>query len=193
MKNNEQFLNLYREYETILRDKGVDSKTFEGQVDDYTSKRLTITRQLRNYLTHTTDPGFIEISDKQILFLQNTIEKIKFEDDVLKKHLKTPKSGMCDEKDKCLDAINKMVRLKQDVLVVTTSKGYAVVDIYEVSKGLLKSKATKLSTVKKTKQFKCFNPLTQIDELPNTTIICTDTGEENGKLLGVFYNKKEVV
>ena len=105
MKKNERFLNLYREYESLMREKGLDCKDFEDRADPTLSKRLYMCRQFRNYLSHTNDPGFLEISDSQIDFLQDRIEKLKIEEDILKKHLKSPKVAICFEKDKCLDGL----------------------------------------------------------------------------------------
>lgn len=186
MKKNEKFLELYREYEGLLRDKGIDCKDYENQAEPGLSKRLYICRQTRNYLSHTSDPGFVEVSDAQISFLQALVNELKFADDVLKKHLKTPRTSVCDEKDKVIDAINKMVKLRQDILVVKTKTGFGTIDMYSATSAFLKSKATRLDKLKLGKQFKCYPPLTKIEDLPRTLIVCTDNGEVDGKLLGTY-------
>ena len=61
--NADRFLSLYREFETLLRDDGKDYKELEESADDLLQNRLRINRQLRNYLTHNHDAGFLEISD----------------------------------------------------------------------------------------------------------------------------------
>ena len=73
MPNNaEKFLDAYREYETVLRAKGLDYKTVEDGADDITQNRMRINRQMRNYLTHQHDAGFLVISDKQIAYLKKS-------------------------------------------------------------------------------------------------------------------------
>lgn len=188
MKRTEQFLGLYREYESLMRDRGLDCKEFEDTADDLLSNRLRMCRQFRNYLSHNNDPGFLEISDDQMKFLQERVDSLKMEDDALKKHLKTVNAGTCSEKDKCGDVLAKMVKLKCTEMVAVLSTGYGLVSIYDVSKALLDSKATKIGAVKMTKKFKFAEPLTVMSKVPKTTIICTDDGTSDGKLIGVCYN-----
>lgn len=191
MKKTEEFLGLYREYESLMRDRGLDCKEFEDQADDLLSNRLRTCRQFRNYLSHTNDPGFLEISDAQIKFLQERVDSMKMEDDVLKKHLKTVAAGTCNEKEKCSDVLAKMSKLKCTVFVVITANGYGLVNIYDVAKSVLASKATKISALKMTKKFKFAEPLTCMTEVPKTVIICTDDGTASGKLVGVCYETME--
>lgn len=174
-----------------MRDRGLDCKEFEDQADDLLSNRLRTCRQFRNYLSHTNDPGFLEISDAQIKFLQERVNSMKMEDDVLKKHLKTAAAGTCNEKEKCSDVLAKMSKLKCTVLVAVTANGYGLVNIYDVAKAALANKATKISALKMTKKFKFIKPLTPMPEVPKTVIICTDDGTASGKLVGVCYETME--
>ena len=50
-----QFLSLYKTYESLLRDHGTDYRKIEEQQE---GSRMTIMRQIRNYLSHAEDPGF---------------------------------------------------------------------------------------------------------------------------------------
>ena len=93
--NADRFLSLYREFETLLRDDGKDYKELEESADDLLQNRLRINRQLRNYLTHNHDAGFLEISDKQIAFMEKLIFEQKSSMDILKKHIKSAKVAGC--------------------------------------------------------------------------------------------------
>lgn len=68
-----EFLKKYREYESLLLEHGSNYKQAEDSASGITQKRMRICRQLRNYLVHQEDSGFIQISKKQIHFLQNLI------------------------------------------------------------------------------------------------------------------------
>lgn len=194
--NAEKFLGLYREYETLLRDAGIDYKDLEEKSDDLLQNRLRINRQLRNYLTHNHDAGFLEISDKQIAFMEKLIFEQKCSMDILKKHVKTVKTAACTYADNLEDVLNKMSKLKVTKLPVYDDTGVlGFVSVYDVTKAFLtekRPKTAKLSVVKKLeKKVICMTPDTQMSVVLSQTtgvVCCTDTGLKNGKLLGVFLN-----
>lgn len=194
--NAEKFLILYREYETLLRDAGLDYKDLEEKADDFMQNRLRINRQLRNYLTHNHDAGFLDISDKQIAFMENLVFEQKSSMDILKKHLKTPKSAACLYTDNLEDVITKMSKLHTEKLPVYDDSGvFGLVCVYDVMKAFLsekRPKTAKLSVVKKLdKKISCMAPDTLMPAVSSSgcdLICCTDTGNKNGKLLGVFFS-----
>ena len=194
--NAEKFLNLYREYETLLRDSGIDYKELEEKSDDLMQNRLRINRQLRNYLTHNHDAGFLEISDKQIVFMEKLISEQKFSMDILKKHIKTVKAAACTCSDNLEDVMNKMIKLKVVKLPVYDDiEVLGFVSLHDVAKAFMtekRPKTAKLSVIKKfDKNVICMTPDTQMATVyQNTTdmVCCTDTGNKKGKLIGVFLN-----
>lgn len=194
--NAEKFLNLYREYETLLRDSGIDYKELEEKSDDLMQNRLRINRQLRNYLTHNHDAGFLEISDKQIVFMEKLISEQKFSMDILKKHTKTVKAAACTCSDNLEDVMNKMIKLKVVKLPVYDDiEVLGFVSLHDVAKAFMtekRPKTAKLSVIKKfDKNVICMTPDTQMATVyQNATdmVCCTDTGNKKGKLIGVFLN-----
>lgn len=193
MTNSEKFLNLYREYETLLRDAGIEYKELEEKSDDLMQNRLRINRQLRNYLTHNHDAGFLEISDKQLDFMDKLVKEQKSSLDILKKHLKTPKAAACTYSDTLEDVLNKMIKLK--VMRLPVYDGLCVlgfVSWIDITKAMLlekQPKKAKLAVVKKLdKKVICMCPDTKMQVVFDTgcdLICCTDTGDKRGKLIGV--------
>lgn len=194
MKKSDKFLGLYREYETVLRDQGIDYKVLEENADDMLQNRLRICRQMRNYLTHNHDAGFLEVSDNQIRFMEKLIKDQKMQDDILKKHLKSVTTASCNLKDKCSDVITKMNKLKTEYFPVCDDNGIVgLVSIYDVSATLLaNTKTVKMSVITKfIKKVRCMQPDVQmkcVAEYDEPVICCTDTGDMQGKLLGVYFN-----
>ena len=68
VRANRRYLELYREYETALRAAGMDYKAVEEAADALVGDRMRMCRQMRNYLTHSSDAGFLDVSDQQISF-----------------------------------------------------------------------------------------------------------------------------
>ena len=187
-RNSEKFLNLYREYETLVRNKGLDPRTIEDTSEDALLQgRLRLCRQFRNYLSHQNDAGFLEISSEMLKFMQTQVDQLKLEGDPLKKHIKTVNAGTVSDKDKVSVALEKMVKLKTNSIIVRTDSGYSLVSIYEVAKALLKSKTIRINTLKTTKKFSFAAPLDDASTLPSGIIICTKNGKDDGDLLGIRY------
>ena len=184
------FLATYREYESIIRNNyGLDAREFE---DHFTTplgtSRIRTCRQFRNYFVHENNPGFLEVTPEMYEFLAGVVEELKMKNDILKKHLKTVQTGTVLYSDKVSDVMTKLIRLKTNSIVVRCKDGsYGVIGIHDVAKALLGSKATKVGTLKLTRDYHFAGPLDEIDSLPSGIIICTDSGEADGKLLGVKY------
>ena len=188
MKNDNKFLSLYREYESFIRDQGIDPKDYEEKVDDLTANRLRMCRQMRNYLSHQNDPGFLSVSDNQISFLETYTESLKMKGDTVRKHLKTVASATCLDSDKCSDVLQKMIKLKSNDIVVISKTGIGVASIYDIISKAMESKTTKMSLVKTKPSYKLVSPTVKMDDIPlGVVIICTQDGTESGKILGVIY------
>lgn len=89
-----QFLSLYKTYESLLRDHGTDYRKIEEQQE---GSRMTIMRQIRNYLSHAEDPGFIAISQTCLKFLERLVKEEQMKGDLIKNHLITPAKGSIKE------------------------------------------------------------------------------------------------
>lgn len=195
MSNNTEFLKVYKQYESLLREQQIDIKTVEDSSDDKTSNRLRICRQLRNYLSHNDDNGFIDISDEQLKFITGLYNRELMKGDIVKKHVKSPSSTTVDSK-LCIDVINMMLKLKTDCLVIelpepyVKSTRYVIYDMHSVLQYfLLHGKTSKISDVKsKVIKASCFaSPDTKMCDMSDDLIICTDDGTKTGKLIGIKY------
>lgn len=96
-KETEQFLSLYKTYEGLLRQRGVDYRTIEEKEAGQGIGRMTIMRQMRNYLCHAEDPGFIVISPACIKVLEKMVKEEQMKGDIVKNHLVTPAKGSIKE------------------------------------------------------------------------------------------------
>ena len=195
MSNNTEFLKVYKQYESLLREQQIDIKTVEDSSDDKTSNRLRICRQLRNYLSHNDDNSFIDISDAQLKFMTGLYNRELMKGDVVKKHVKSPNSTTVSTK-LCIDVLNMMTKLKSDCLVVELSEPYikdtryVLYGMYDVLQYYLdKGKSAKLADVKsKPIKSSCFtSPEAKICDVPDGLIVCTDDGTKTGKLIGIKY------
>lgn len=73
-----EFINLYKEYETVLRDTmNSNPYTYESTQSQQVSNKLQIIRLNRNYIQHESDPDFVKISRDQYEFLQQVINNVK--------------------------------------------------------------------------------------------------------------------
>lgn len=196
--NADRFLSLYREFETLLRDDGKDYKELEESANDLLQNRLRINRQLRNYLTHNHDAGFLEISDKQIAFMEKLIFEQKSSMDILKKYIKSAKVAGCLCTDTLDDVLTKMMKLKVTRLPVYDESCVlgivSWIDVLKAYRTEKRPKTAKLSVVKKfDKKVICMTPDTLMSDILMTVdlsdmVCCTDSGDKKGKFLGVFFN-----
>lgn len=197
MPNNaEKFLDAYREYETVLRAKGLDYKTVEDGADDITQNRMRINRQMRNYLTHQHDTGFLAISDKQISYLKKSTTELKQSMDILKKHIKSAKVSGCTRHDLLENVLAKMMKLKVFALPLYGDDGVeGILTWLDVTQVHLAAKRPKTARIGDTKVSK----ITPVTMRPDTLmasvfdsdaniVCCTDTGEPDGKFLGAWFS-----
>lgn len=93
-KETDKFLSLYRTYENLLREHGTDYRAVE---EKQTGGRMTMMRQMRNYLAHSEDPGFIAVSPLCLRVLEDMVKEEMLKGDIVKKHLVTPAKGSIKE------------------------------------------------------------------------------------------------
>ena len=186
----EKFLNLYKDYETCMREKGIDCKDYEESVDDLMGNRLKICRIFRNYLSHNNDKSFLDVSENQIRFLEKLVAKLKQEKDILKKHVKT--SGTLTFKTRCSEAAVLFKKTGSEDLLLNDN-GYGLVSVFDVVVSLAESKTAKIDSVKiKKKGFIFLSPDTLMNDVPDDTIVvCTDNGKKDGKYMGVYYGNSK--
>lgn len=122
---NDKFLSLYRTYEGLLRSRGSDYRKEETEAVD---GRMTIMRQMRNYLSHAEDPEFITISPLCIKTLEQMIKEEKQKGDIIKNHLVTPAKGSVKEGDMLVDVICKLLKQLPD--------GIYEIPVYDTDKRL---------------------------------------------------------
>lgn len=89
-----QFMSLYRTYEGLLRDHGTDYRTME---ETQPGGRMTMMRQMRNYLSHEEDHGFIAVSSECLTYLEKLVKEEYLKDGIVKDHLITPAKGSLKE------------------------------------------------------------------------------------------------
>lgn len=177
-----QFLSLYREYESLLRERGEDTK--EREDSDEKGEKLKMCRVIRNYLSHSADPSFIWVSDKMQTFLQKEVNALKEEEDVVKKHLKKPDACILQEGTGCLDAALMFRKLVKEKILVQDGNSFSLLNIYDL---LGQTGDIQHIKKKKVKPVYC-KPLDRYANMDkNAYILCTDDGTESGKLLGQVW------
>lgn len=96
-KETDQFLSLYRTYEGLLRSRGTDYRAIEEGQAAQGVTRMTIMRQMRNYLAHAEDPGFVAVSPVCLKALEQMVKEERLKGDIVKNHLVTPAKGSLKE------------------------------------------------------------------------------------------------
>lgn len=187
---SDKFLRDYKEYEGLLREQGTDPRQIESRLettDPVKFSRLRITRQLRNYLSHINDPGFIEPTPKMQRFLESEVLTLKMAGDVCKKHLRTPAAAVCGPSDKCVNVLNKMLAAKATIMVCKSDTTYTLHTIFDIASVVLESKAKRMKDVRAIREKPAFvQPTEFMDRLdPTKVTVCTSDGTPEGKLLGV--------
>lgn len=193
MTKQEKFLNLYKDYETMVRNAGQDTKTLEDTMGEVRGGRMRQCRLFRNYMSHTNDSGFLIPSDTMIAFLESEVLDWKMRGDVAKKHLKSVAQSICSPKDKCSDVLAKMSKLKTDVLVVSDN-GFYTVSLWDVLNLFLASKSRATVSIKDVKsgakKVSVVAPTVPISDIDkNVVTVCTSDGTADGKLLGTVWFK----
>lgn len=138
-KENEKFMSLYRTYEGLLRARGTDYREVE---DGSVGTRMTIMRQMRNYLAHAEDPGFLTISPLCIKFLEQMVKEETLRGDIVKNHLISPAKGSVKEGTKLSEVIYKLA-------VNNERQNIPVYDDKKMLKGLVTMEKVARALVKK--------------------------------------------
>lgn len=138
MEDVERFLSLYKTYEGLLKKRGTDYRAVEAET---ASDRMTILRQIRNYLSHKEDPGFLAVSPLSIRFLEGLIEGELRRDGLVKDHLISPAKGSIKEGAPLSEAIYLLVKDHADSRPVYDPKAKivkGVLSLEQLAKALKK-------------------------------------------------------
>lgn len=186
MTQQEKFLAIYKEYETLVRAAGKEPKDIEIEAEEVEANRLYICRQFRNYLSHVPDPGFLVPTDKMLKFLQSRVDTLKAQNDTAKKHMKKPDTCILQITDKVRDAMEMFAKMKKDTLLVRGGITWFQLSVYDV----LGAKSTeKIENLKKKSVIPNYcAPLDSYASLDfSKPVLCTENGTSAGKFLGQVF------
>ena len=189
-----RFLELYKEYEGLLKEHGKDYRMVEDSMEGKVQERMRITRQMRNYMSHNADAGFLSPSAKQEAMLESMIKEERLCGDIVRKHLWTASRAACAEQDRVDMVMAKMAKLKLTKMPITGEGGIlGIVDIFRLAGLICEDTSCTISQEsygKYAKSFACVCPEAAVSELdvygPDIVICCTKDGTREGKFLGVF-------
>lgn len=85
-----QFLSLYKTYENLLKSHGTDYRSVE---DRQSGQRMTFMRQMRNYLSHAEDPGFVAVSSVCLSYLEGLVREERLKGALVRDYMVTPAKG----------------------------------------------------------------------------------------------------
>lgn len=118
-----EFLEAYRTYETLLRNRGIEYRQVEEASDEETMNRMRIIRQIRNYVTHTNDPGFLTVTPVMMKWLNHKILEERLKLDLVKDHLWTMRQGALKENESLKTALDRMLKREETELPVMDETG----------------------------------------------------------------------
>lgn len=158
MNNNDKFLKSYKELEKVLSvNYGENSPVlaYENTLQDGSNElnKIRLCRNIRNFLQHNDNNGFIETTEIMNKYLETLINKLSSEDDFVgSKMIKISKGkNKFDIKDKIVD-MAKGIEKYQTVLIYNGDKFLGICDAYKYLIYSNKNKLTKTSKIDK-----CFN------------------------------------
>ena len=190
-----KFLTLYRAYESYLREQGMEYKAVEDAATGQKQDRMRICRQIRNYLVHQEDAGFLAVSDLQLQFLETLCTEAKHGRDTAGDHTEPLVGAGCTPEDAPEIVLKRMKRKKTCFLPVYTLKNRKNVLLGEVSLiqvALALSKGSKQigDGIRKFAEPPLILPADTLykdvlEQLETVPVICiTEDGTMNGHLYG---------
>ena len=189
MATEKQFLDTYRRYESLARQSGTTPQMVEesfAEADPKKAGRLKICRQIRNYLTHADDPGFLPISDTMLECLESQANAMEEDGDIASKHLKKPSACVLSDAATCAEALEKLKKFRRFRLAVSTPKGYQILNLFDL---IGKPDGCPIAQARKSTKGLGFcsptDPYGSLDK--GLVILCTSDGTKNGKLLGQVW------
>lgn len=192
------FLETYRTYEMVLRECGSDYKSEEEQAEGLLGDRLRICRQMRNYLSHQQDAGFLAVSDGQLAFLQQQIRicRARLAKDTLGGNLQSLGSMACMPVESCMTVLRRMRRAHLYVLPVYDAREHGMkrllgtVDAISLGMAVGANVRALVGSMKHGPMpnaiFAPDTPMQKVLSLHLSSCCCTSDGTSSGTLLGVW-------
>lgn len=196
---NQMFLDKYKEYENVLREQDISVFDVNEQLTGLKKDRLTIMRQMRNYLTHHADPGFLNVTKEQVSFLDELVIDAKKYVDTVRKAMISARKCCVDVSDTVLTGLSLMAKFNLDYLVVCDNGVYVrLVTLMDLVKTCVKDDKSDcwMSSVKSVGKHVVFvKPDVLVSELQRTfvkshccgTCLVTESGNAKSKVLGMFF------
>lgn len=154
MKNDsvsfDDFISLYKKLECLCRDRNLEIKVYESQLNEADMNRLRMCRYFRNFIQHNEDyESYLFITKEMYDFLKEIYNKLLLSGDVIKKHMVKIDKYSCTVKDNVAKVMEKFQKTKSPILFVFDDKKFlgaiSVLDLLSSKKktdkiGLFKKK-----------------------------------------------------
>ena len=178
-----KFLTLYRAYESYLREQGMEYKAVEDAATGQKQDRMRICRQIRNYLVHQEDAGFLAVSDLQLQFLETLCTEAKHGRDTAGDHTEPLVGAGCTPEDSPETVLKRMRQNRKNVLL-------GEVSLIQVALALSKGSKQIGDGIRKFPEPPLILPADTLykdvlEQLETVPVICiTEDGTRNGHLYG---------
>lgn len=146
MTDAEKFMDAYKDYEAAVRAAGSETLKAEEGADADVRERLRICRQMRNYLAHVNDAGFLSPSASQVRFLTDQAKAWKMKGDPVKKHLK--KDLVAYDADKCTETYLRLSKYRVERIPVKRDGKWQMLSLFEIGNAAMLKKTAKIFDVK---------------------------------------------
>lgn len=170
MNKMNDFLCLYKEYETLLKNDNIEPLDYENSLEN--KNRLMMCRQFRNFYSHNDDASFIEPTDRMMNYLEQLVLSLKEKGDCMEKHIK---KAVFKETDKCNDVIERLVKLKCNYAVTENENVYSIFTLLQAKK------TAKLQDCKQEKIRKMVVQASDIYNKEPMLLLCS----KNNKIIGI--------
>ena len=155
MKVHDNFIETYKELESLVREKYDSVRTYEETLQDEDSKKLQLCRIIRNYIQHNSDyESFISISPGMQSFLDDLVYSLHCKNGILKDHMQSIAKFGClfNETDSVVDAASMLNKKHRKYGIVINKKGEIIGlltnDVISTAFGLkLLTASTKISKI----------------------------------------------
>ncbi len=206
-ERQQAFLDLYRRFESVLREQGLDYRTVsELQSSDEKRNRMNYLRTMRNYLTHNADASFVCVETCHLQYLEDLLSQQVKHGNIVKKSMIPISRCGCLPTDSLSQVLNRMVRHSLPAVALLRPSGsteqvrffgyFLLPDLVRVylqdSDGLVAQVSVR-NAVKETHV--CSGDCLQSvldeqllkDKQRASRVLVTEDGTIKGKVLGVYF------
>lgn len=195
-QQNQRFLELYREYENVLKEQGRNYFDMNETAETvFLKDRMTITRQMRNFLVHADGSDFLVVSDEQLLFLKDLIELAKRDGDTVDKHMVPIKQCVLSVTDVAYRGLVLSAKHSLQWFIVLNEQGHikGLCSLSLILKAYVKDSKQLVGSIRGLcKSYVLCGPKVLLSELRDTVpaptehVIVTSDGTPFGKCLGLY-------